>query len=97
MLRQNDQERERYLARVKVQRDELSRLVSAREEGLEKGREEGLEKGLEKGREEGQLIGTIHTCQRLLKRPLTPHEQLMQLPAAELQQLAEQLEQELSQ
>src|SRR5712671_5084643 len=41
VLSQNDLERERYLARVKVQRDELSRLHSAREEGLEQGLERG--------------------------------------------------------
>ena len=59
VISQNDLERERYLARVEVERDQLSRLDSAREEGLV----EGLKKGREEGRQEGQLIGTIHLCQ----------------------------------
>lgn len=75
MISQNDLERERYLARVKVERDELSRLVSAREEG--------------------QLVGAIHVCQRLLKRPLTPIEELLKLSLADMRQLSQQLEQEL--
>ena len=77
VISQNDLERERYLARVKVERDELSRLHSAREEG--------------------KLIGTIQLCQRLLKRPLTPHQDLLALSLAELQQLAQRLEQEFTQ
>ncbi len=84
VLSQNDLERERYLARVKVQRDELSRLASAREDGREE------------GREQGKLIGAIQTCQDLLKQPLTPTEQLLKLPIADLQRLVEQLKQQLA-
>jgi predicted transposase/invertase (TIGR01784 family) len=88
VLSQNDLERERYLARVKMQRDELSRLHSAREDGLEAGREEGLLKG--------QWIGAIHTYQSILQKPLTPHERLLALPPADLEQLAQQLKTELA-
>jgi hypothetical protein len=80
VLSQNDLERERYLARVKLQRDELSRLHSAREDGLQA----------------GERIETIHAYQRLLKRPLTPREYLLERPLTELAQLAQQLEAELA-
>jgi predicted transposase/invertase (TIGR01784 family) len=81
MLSQNDVERERYLAREKMQRDRLSQLISAREEGLEK----------------GQLIGAVHAFQRLLKQPLTPLEKLLQMAVGDLNHLAQQLEHQLSQ
>ena len=57
MLTQNDLERERYEARLKMQRDISTALAEARDEGLER------------GRKEGQLVGQIHFCQRLLQRP----------------------------
>jgi len=91
VLSQNDLERERYQARVKMQRDQLSRLDSAREDGLE----EGEERGLKKGRQEGRWIGVIHTYQDLLGRPPTPEEDLLALPEDQLQALAQQLKQEL--
>lgn len=87
VLSQNDVERERYEARLKLHRDELSRLHSAHREGLELGIEQGIEKG--------KWIGMIQTYQRLLKRPLSSEEQLRSSSADELQQLAQQLEQEL--
>jgi predicted transposase/invertase (TIGR01784 family) len=96
VLSQSDLERERYLARVKFQRDELSRLVSAREDGLEQGRQEGLEQGRQEGLEKGQLIGVIQTYQRMLKQPVTPAEQLLDLAPANLKRLVQQLEQQLS-
>jgi hypothetical protein len=85
VLSQSDLERERYLARVRLERDERSRLRSAREDGLEK------------GREQGKLIGVIHLCRDLLQRPLTPREQLVTLPVEQLRQLAQQLRQEVRQ
>jgi predicted transposase/invertase (TIGR01784 family) len=57
MISRTDLERERYEARLRLERDERSRLRSAHEEGveegLEKGREKGLEQGLQKGLEQG--------------------------------------------
>lgn len=100
MLTQSDLERERYEARHKMQSDIITSLAEARDqgraEGLEKGLEEGLEKGLEKGRAEG-LIGRIHFGQRLLRRPLTPMDQLRALPVADLEALARRLEVEITQ
>ena len=60
VLSQNDLERERYLARVKLQRDELSRLYSAREEGREE--------GWGKGREEGYRAGSLEEVRKTLFR-----------------------------
>src|SRR5689334_12090290 len=88
MVSQTDLERERYEARLKMQRDVSTALAEAHDEGLEQGREQG--------RQEGQLVGRIHTCQRLLGRALTPAAQLLAMPREEQERLAEQLEAELT-
>jgi predicted transposase/invertase (TIGR01784 family) len=75
VLSQNDQERERYLARVKMQRDQLSRLASAREEG--------------------RLMGLIQAYQEMLHQPVTPSEQLRDVPLEQLHELAQQLKGQL--
>ncbi len=79
MLTQSDLERERYQARLKAQRDQFSYLKIAREEGVE----------------QGKTIGRIHLCQELLKLPLTPPEELLALPLAELQARAAALQRQL--
>src|SRR5262245_11724404 len=87
---QEDLDHHRYLDRLKGQRDAASLqhgVQLAREAGLAEGREEGL--GL------GKIIGQILLCQRLLKQPLTPHEELLRLSVEELSQLANQLEGQL--
>jgi predicted transposase/invertase (TIGR01784 family) len=84
MISQSDLERERYEARLKFQRDWSSSLTGAREDGIEQ--------GLEQGRKEGELIGQIHTLERLLRRAETPAAQLLAVPLAELERLAQQLE-----
>jgi hypothetical protein len=80
MISQSDLERERYEARLKMQRDISTGLYAAREEG----------------RMEGELIGQIHTLERLLRRAETPATQLLALPLADLERLAQQLEAELT-
>jgi predicted transposase/invertase (TIGR01784 family) len=87
MITQSDLERERYEARLKMQRDISTALAAAREEGLEQ--------GLEQGRREG-WVRQIHLGQRVLGRALTPAEQLLALPSAELERLAQQLEADLT-
>src|SRR5262249_24751743 len=82
MIAQSDQERERYEARLKMQRDFSTAVAVAREEGLEK------------GLEQGSLVGQIHVFQRLMRRAETPREQLLVLPVEELKRLAQQLEAE---
>jgi hypothetical protein len=76
MIAQTDVERERYEARRKAQLDYHTGLKIARMEG----------------RAEGELIGTIHLCERLLQRPLTPTEQLVSRSLEQLIQLADELQ-----
>src|SRR5262249_1386408 len=97
MIAQSDLERERYEARLKMQRDISTALAVARDEGPERGRQEGLDEGLERGRQEGQVIGQIHFCEGLLRRAPTPAAQLLALPLDDLKRLAQELEAELSQ
>jgi predicted transposase/invertase (TIGR01784 family) len=52
--------------------------------------------GLKVARMEGEKIGMIHLCERLLRRPETPTEQLIALSAENLTRLAESLEAEVS-
>ena len=53
-----DQElRERALAREKFLRDQLSRMDAARLEGLKEGQEEGRKEGIEDGKKEGMKEG----------------------------------------
>ena len=89
MLTQNDLERERYNARVKLARDERGLLKAAMEEGLKKGRLEGEAKG--------QLIGRIRVFEELLGHAVSSDDQLAQLSPAELQQQAERLAEQLRQ
>jgi predicted transposase/invertase (TIGR01784 family) len=84
MISQSDLERERYEARLKFQRDWSSSLTGAREDGIEQ------------GRKEGELIGQIHTLERLLRRAETLPAQLLAMPLADLEGLAQQLEAELT-
>ena len=83
MLAQNDLERELYEARRKAQLDYITGLKAARLEGHEEGRSQG--------RAEGE-ISRIHLCERLLKRPLTPTEQLTSRSLEQLIQLADELQ-----
>jgi predicted transposase/invertase (TIGR01784 family) len=46
-------------------------------------------------RMEGELTGVIHLCQRLLKRPQTPTEELANLPLEDLIRLADELQTQL--
>jgi predicted transposase/invertase (TIGR01784 family) len=79
-LAQSDAERERYEARRKAQLDYNTGLKVARMEGREE------------GRAQGEVIGRIHLCERLLKRPLTPTEQLIDRALEELIHLADDLQ-----
>ncbi|MFO0964345.1 MAG: Rpn family recombination-promoting nuclease/putative transposase [Gemmataceae bacterium] len=85
MVTQADLDRERYEARLKLQRDELSRLRSAKLDGLE----EGLEKGRAEGRAESIVESILVFCQ-LLRRPKRK-EDLAGLSVEELQALHDQL------
>jgi predicted transposase YdaD len=64
--------------------DHNSFLNAARREGLKEGRVEG--------RAEGEKMGTIHLCERMLNRPLTPKESLEGMSLEELTRLADELQ-----
>ena len=63
------------------------------QEDARQAQEEAL-RAREEGREQGVLIGHIQLCQRLLKRPSTPQDELLRLSIEELRSLAEKLESE---
>ena len=111
MLTQNDLERERYEARLKAQRDATTlRNLAERElqkalkdghaQGLAEGRTEGRTEGRAEGRAEGrlvgELIGRIQLTQQVLKRPVTPADDLWALGREQLSRIAADLEKELS-
>jgi predicted transposase/invertase (TIGR01784 family) len=82
MLSQDELERERYLDRLKAQRDAASLIHAAH-----------IARAA--GQEEGELIGRIHAYQHLLKQTLTPKEKLLKQSTDELARLAEELEGQL--
>ena len=80
MLSQDDLEREKYAARLRVLMDERSRLVSAHDEGLEQ------------GLRTGQLIGIIGICEKFLDIEPSSAEKLKGLSMTELENYARELE-----
>lgn len=104
MLSQDQLERERYEARLRVQMDESIRKKAATiwaEEALKKGIDEGLAKGLAAGRAQGRaetqleyLVSSIQLFQRGLKRTETARDTLLAMPLEELQRLLNQLQQD---
>jgi hypothetical protein len=90
MLTQDDLERERYEARLKLQRDAQMHAEAAKV-ALQQGRAEGLKEGLAKGR----LIGVIQFCQGELGHSVTPSEELGALSEEDLRRRADALRDEL--
>ena len=105
MVSEQELDRFRYEDRFKARMDEYNKqfvfeemLEHAQTKALKamtEGRKEGLTEGRKEGRKIGELIGRIHLCQRATKLTLTPEEELLRLPADELERLAGQLEQQL--
>jgi flagellar biosynthesis/type III secretory pathway protein FliH len=100
MSTQSGREWELYQARRKalqdlaawvdsVNRQREEAVKEGRQKGREEGREQGRQKGFEEGLEEGQ-IDIIHFCERFLKRPQTPTEQLAAISLTELTRLADE-------
>ena len=79
MLTKSQLERDLYESRLKAIRDDI-----ARQEGA-----------LQQGRTEGEMLGRVHTLEALLDRPLTPTEELLAMPRAQLDRLTEQLQSEI--
>ena len=76
-----------YNARLKFQRDEVARILQARLEGREEGRQEGEEIGEARGR--------IVILQELLGQRVWTAEEFAKCAAAQLNALADQLQQQL--
>jgi flagellar biosynthesis/type III secretory pathway protein FliH len=81
------EQKQRYEARLKFQRDEAARARSAREEGIEV--------GIEKGIERGELFGRIKTFQGLLGLVESTREELSDYSDEQLTTLLEQLRDQL--
>src|SRR5262249_32875049 len=102
MISQSDQERERYEARLKMQRDIYTALAEARREGEAKGRTEreakgrteSEAKGEAKGRVEMQII-RIQNLQSAIRQHMIAQDQLRALPLTDLESLAGDLERQL--
>ena len=86
MMSQTELERERYQTRVKVARDERSRLRDSRELEL-KAREEGIKEGIKEG-----AVDRIHLLQRMLRLPMTPRTELLTQSLDALRTIADALE-----
>lgn len=100
MISQTEQERLRYEARIKSQRDQLyfeelslESLEEGRKQGMLVGLEQGREQGIEQGREQGLLIGQIQMRQELLGEPVASTDELKLLPMSQLQEQAESMKQ----
>lgn len=100
MLTQDEKERMRYEARMLAIGTQQTLVEEAEERGKEeaheRGREEGRDEGREEGMEKGEFIGPIHQCERLLQRPQTPSDDLVQLTMDDLRRRADELEAELT-
>jgi predicted transposase/invertase (TIGR01784 family) len=91
VMTQSELERERYEARRKLQHDHITLLLAAEQ----RGRAEGRAEGEALGRAQGDMA-RIHLCQRMLKRALTPREQLLAMTAEQRERLVEEMEKELA-
>ncbi len=83
MISHIPQERELYEARLKLERDEVARLLGAREEGREE------------GERIGKLIGVVQTLQQLLGIAVSPSDKLRAQSEENLSLLAETLQSRL--
>ena len=80
-----------YNARLKFQRDEVAKILQARQEGRLEGRQEGEEIGEARG----ELRGRIVILQELLGHRVWSTEEFSDSDAAQLNALANQLQQQL--
>lgn len=90
MIAQSPEERQKYLSRLKAERDHRWRLRMAEEQGREQGREEGRQEAECKG-----LVRQIRMMQGVLKLPVTPEEELAAMELANLSRLCDELENKL--
>ena len=87
MISQSPEQLMLYNARLKLQRDEVARILRARLEGEEIGEARGEARGL--------LIGRIILLQELLGLPLSTAEQFSGCDESQLHEMADKLQQQL--
>ena len=95
MINQTPEQLEEYRARMKFQMDETARLDYARQEGIQEGEKTGLQRGREEGRQ-GELLGQIGILQSILGLSQPSREELVTWGLSRLEDLARQLQQQLS-
>ena len=81
MISKSPQERMLYNARMKMQRDEASRLLYAEREGIAKGEAKGKAIGEANGKAIGEQIGAVRLLQQLLGLPETTEDVLSEMTA----------------
>ena len=91
MISQNPDQLLAYNARLKFQRDEASRMLQARQEGMQEGRQEGRQEGEVRG----QQIGRISLLRELLGLPAWTTAEFSALDAGQLSIIADQLQHQL--
>ena len=89
MISRTPEEKRRYEARLKFQRDEQWRLESALETGRMEGRMEGEAKG--------RAVGQITTLQEVLGVPVSREEDLQRMTIDQLAALSSELQEKLRQ
>ena len=95
MIAKTPEQRQRYDARLKFQRDEAARGALACDEARDEGRIEGLREGIEKGVELGELFGRITTLQGLLGLAPSTRDELSAYEGVQLNEMAEALQLQL--
>jgi predicted transposase/invertase (TIGR01784 family) len=100
MIARSPEERMRYEAQVKAERDRRWREIAieeaakeAAEAAVELARESALKEGREEGLEKGRLVGQIQLLQKILKDPVSLRAELELLTLDKLLQKCEQLQQ----
>ena len=102
MIAKTPEERMRYEARLKAERDHHAQLVDAEERGIERGIAQGEARGIAQGEARGIAIGVeegrklaiseeIQRFQAALEEPITPREELASRDLTALEQLHNQL------
>jgi len=103
VIKNNPEQMDNYISRLKYQLDEVSRLESARLEALSEGRTEGKAEGRIEGRIEGlregvnrgELIGQIKVLQEILGVSGPSRDELTTFDMTQLSELCELLRQNM--
>ena len=91
VIKNNPDQMDNYISRLKYQLDDNWRLESTRSEALNEGRQEGRIEGLKEGEQKGELIGRIETLQEILGLAEPTRDELSGYDATQLSELCEQL------